>query len=99
MTKVRVKGKQGVALFASEKDASTLCTRGWRLAPLSIETVRASASRKPGARVEDDLAAQRPKSYSSRPLAAPFLGDDGDLSLGVGRLVGLPGSPSSCTSS
>ena len=30
VTKVRVKGKQGVALFASEKDAATLCTRiGW----------------------------------------------------------------------
>ena len=61
MTKVRVKGKQGVALFGSEKDASDALhahrVGAWRLSSPSIdasgEQILYTGSGSP--QVEDDL--------------------------------------------
>ena len=60
VTKVRVKGKQGVALFASEKDASDALHAhrlgAWRLSSPSVDASGEQILYKPGAPVvEDDL--------------------------------------------
>ena len=60
VTKVRVKGKQGVALFGSEKDASDALhahrVGAWRLSSPAVDASGEQILYKPGAPVvEDDL--------------------------------------------